>query len=108
MRDVPTLCELMDEFKTPNGGWRLAKTVLASSEFGRPLAGPPGMPPGAAQILRGAYSAAMKDPTLIAEAKERGLELNPAAGDDLESLVREVISQPRDTIEQMKKLFEKV
>jgi tripartite-type tricarboxylate transporter receptor subunit TctC len=106
--DVPTFGELMDEFKTPDDGRRLAKIVLSSSEFGRPLAGPPGMPPEAAQILRGAYRAAMKDPALVAEAKERGLELNPADGGDLVALAREVVSQPRDVIEQMKKLFEKV
>ena len=104
---VPTLSELMDEFETGNSGRRLARLVLASSEFGRPIAGPPGMAPERAQILRDGYRSAMKDPALIAEAKERHLELNPVTGEELEALAKEVVAEPRDSVEGMKKLLGK-
>lgn len=104
---VPTLHELMDEYKTPDSGRRLAKLVLASSEFGRPIVGPPGMAPERAKIIRAAYGSAMKDPALVAEAKKENLELNPGSGQELGALAKEVLAQPRDVVERMKKLLGK-
>jgi tripartite-type tricarboxylate transporter receptor subunit TctC len=105
--NVPTLYELMDEYKTSDSNRRLAKLVLASSEFGRPIVGPPGIPPERAETLRDAYVSAMKDPALIVEAKKARLELNPGSGRELEDLVKEVLAQPRDVVERMKDLLEK-
>ena len=104
---VPTLDELMDEFKTPDSSRRLAKVILASSEFGRPIIGPPGIPPDRVKILRDAYNSAMKDSALLAEAKKGNLELNPGTGQELEALAKEVVAQPRDVVERMKKLLGK-
>lgn len=103
---VPTLSELMDGFKTADSGRRLARLVLASSEFGRPIAGPPGMPPERLKTLRDAYRSAMRDPALIADAKAGNLELNPVSGEELEALAKEVVAQPREVVEQMKRLLE--
>jgi len=97
----------MDEYKTPDSNRRLAKLVLASSEFGRPIVGPPGMAPERAQIIRAAYGSAMKDPALVAEAKKENLELNPGSGQELGALAKEVLAQPRDVVERMKKLLGK-
>ena len=107
MPDVPTIYELMDECKTPDPGRRLAKLVLASSEFGRPIVGPPGIPPDRVKILRDAYAGAMKDPALIAEAGNGHLELNPGSGRELAALAGEVVAQPRDIVGRMKRLLEK-
>jgi len=105
--DVPTLPELMDEYKISDSNRRLAKLVLASSEFGRPVVAPPGLSPERAKVLREAYSQAMKDPALIAEARKEHLELNPAPGQELEALAKEVLSQPREVVERMRKLLGK-
>jgi len=105
--NVPTLYELMDEYKTSDSNRRLAKLILASSEFGRPIVGPPGIPPGRAKTLRDGYSNAMKDPALIVEAKKEHLELNPGTGRELEALAKQVVAQPRDVVERMKKLLGK-
>lgn len=104
---VPALNELMDEFKTSDSSRGLAKLILASSEFGRPIAGPPGIPPERAKILRDGFSNAMKDPALVAEAKKKNLELNPGSGQELETLAKEVVAQPREVVERMKKLLGK-
>lgn len=50
---------------------------------------------------------AMKDPALLAEAKKGNLELNPGSGQELEALAKEVVAQPRDVVERMKKLLGK-
>ena len=45
LKDVPTLTELMQQYKTPDASRRLAKVVLTAANLGRPIAGPPGIPP---------------------------------------------------------------
>lgn len=107
LHGVPTLDELMDEYGTPDSSRRLARLVLASSEFGRPIVGPPGTPPDRVKILRDAFGKAMRDPQLVAEARKEGLELNPITGAELEPLAREVVSQPGEVVEQMKRLLGK-
>ncbi len=107
LADVPTLSELMDEIMTPDSGRALAQLVLASSEYGRPIVGPPGIPPDRAKALRDAFDNAMKDPALVAQAKKENLDLIPASGQELEALAKQVVAQPRDVIERMKKLLGK-
>jgi hypothetical protein len=49
----------------------------------------------------------MKDPEFLAEAKKRKLEINPTSGEEMDALIKEVMSQPPETIERMKKLLKK-
>jgi tripartite-type tricarboxylate transporter receptor subunit TctC len=103
--EAPTVYELMDEFRTPDSGRRLATVMLSPGEFGWPMVAPPGVPGERAGELRGALMRAMADPELIAEAKKRQLELTPSSGAELEALAKEVIAQPREVIERMKTLL---
>ena len=105
--NVPTLYEVMDEFKTSAANRALAKLVLASSDFGRPFVAPPGLAAGQLKIFRDAYSKAMKDPGLLLEAKRSPLEINPTTGQELEVLAKEVIAQPKDLVARMNKLMGK-
>ena len=102
LKDVPTLSELMQQYKTSDSAKRLAKVVLTAATLGRPVTAPPGMPAERTKILREAYAKAIKDPELRAEAEKRGWELNPLTGEELESLAKEAIAQPPEVIERMK------
>ena len=104
---VPTLNELMDEFKTEETGRRLANVVLASGELGRPYLLPPGIPTERLKTLREAFVKLMADPAFLADIKRRGLEAKPATGEELEKLAKEVMAQPQEVIERMQKLMEK-
>ena len=44
LKDVPTLTELMQQYKTPEASRRLAKVVLTAANLGRPIGGPPRLP----------------------------------------------------------------
>jgi tripartite-type tricarboxylate transporter receptor subunit TctC len=105
--EVPTIWELMNEYKTPDAGKRLATIILAVGAFGRPYVSSPGLPPDRAKILKTAFAKTLNDPEFQAQAKERKLDIEPVAGDELESLARDVIAQPPDVIERMKRLLEK-
>lgn len=105
--NVPTLYELMDEYKTLESSRRLAKLVLASGDLGRPIIGPPGIPSDRVKILRQAFVKALADPELLAQAEKQNLEIEPTGGEELEALAREVMAQPPEVIERMKKLLGK-
>jgi tripartite-type tricarboxylate transporter receptor subunit TctC len=105
--EVPTLNELMDEVKTQEMGRRLATVVLASAELGRPYVLPPGVPAERLKILREAFMKLVTDPAFLAEAKKRNLEVKPSSGEELEKLAAEVMTQPPEVIERMKKLMGK-
>jgi hypothetical protein len=105
--DVPTVWELMKEYKTPEAGQRLATIILAVGGFGRPYVSSPGLPPERAKMLQAAFKKTIHDPEFQANAKERKLEVSPVPGEDLEQLAREVIAQPPEVVERMKQLLEK-
>ena len=103
--DVPTLPELMEQHKTADSTRRLAAVILAANEIGRPIIATPGIPADRVKILREAFMKAMKDPELLDDAKKKKLELDPVSGEELESLGKEIVAQPPDVIERMKKLL---
>ena len=105
--NVPTLVELMDEHKTPESARRLVKLVLASGDLGRPIIGPPGIPTDRVRILRQAFMKALTDPALLAHAEKVNMEIEPTGGEELETLAKDVMTQPPDVIERMKKLLGK-
>ena len=105
--DVPTIYELMDKFKTPEASRSLATVVLAAGDVGRPIIATPGLPPDRLKILRQAFMKTVNDPKFKEEAKAKKLELDPGSGEELEKLAKEVIDQPPEIIERMKKLLGK-
>ncbi len=103
--DTPTIYELMDQYKTSEQSRRVATVILAGGVFGRPMVGPAGIPADRLKILRSAFASALKDPELKAEAEKRSYELEPVNGDEMERLAKEVMAQPPEVIERMKKVL---
>jgi tripartite-type tricarboxylate transporter receptor subunit TctC len=95
----------MDQYKTPDQARRVATVILAGGVFGRPMVGPAGIPADRMKILRTAYRSALKDPELKVEAEKRSYEVDPVGGDEMERLAKEVMSQPPEVIERMKKVL---
>jgi tripartite-type tricarboxylate transporter receptor subunit TctC len=104
--EVPTLVELMDKYKTPEVGRRLARVVLAGDELGRPMVAPPGVAADRVKLLRDAYAKSLKDPDLIAEVQKSRLDMEPSSGEEIQTLYKELMDQPREVIERVKKLEE--
>jgi tripartite-type tricarboxylate transporter receptor subunit TctC len=103
--DAPTIWELMDQEKAPEATRRLARVVLGAGAFGRPILATPGIPPDRVKLLRAAYSKMLKDPEFLADANKRQWEIHPVSGERLETLAKEVINQPPDIVERMKKVM---
>lgn len=102
LKDVPTLNELMQQYKTSESGKRLAKVVLTAATLGRPISAPPSVTAERTKILREAYSKALKDPELLAEAAKRNWDVTPLTGEELDQHAKEVVGQPPEVIERMK------
>jgi tripartite-type tricarboxylate transporter receptor subunit TctC len=107
LKDAPTIYELMDKYKTNQAARSLAKVVLASGDFGRPLVTPPGVPTDRLKILRDAFNKSVNDPALLAEAEKRRLEMDPATGEEIEALAKEVMGAPPDVVARVQKLLGK-
>ena len=105
LADVPTLYELMDQYKTPETGRRLATVILAANVFGRPMNTAPGVPGERVRILREAWNRTVKDAEFLADAKKRGWPVEPVAGEALESLAKEVMAQPPEVVQRLKKFL---
>jgi tripartite-type tricarboxylate transporter receptor subunit TctC len=95
----------MDQYKTTDSSRRLANVILAANEIGRPIIGTPGIPAERVKILRDAFSKAVKDRELLEEAKKKRLELDPVSGEELQTLANEIVAQPPEVVERMKKLL---
>jgi tripartite-type tricarboxylate transporter receptor subunit TctC len=105
--DVPTIYELMDKHGTSEATKRLASVLLSPGDFGRPLLGPPGIPPDRVVQLREAFIKTMSDPDLLAEAKKNGWETNFFSGEEMAAVAKEVTIQPPEVIDRLKKLLGK-
>jgi tripartite-type tricarboxylate transporter receptor subunit TctC len=95
----------MDKYKVPESDRRLAAVVLANGDMGRPILMPPGVAPERVKIMRDAFNKAMADPQLLEEAKKKRLEVDPTGGEELQAIATEIMSQPPDVIERLKRLF---
>lgn len=106
LSDVPTLYELMDQYKTPAPLRRLADVMLSAGSFGLwPAMTSPNTPDDYVKALRAAFTKALNSPELLAEAKQKNMEVELITGEELATLAKEVVVQPPEVITQMKKLM---
>lgn len=105
IKDAPTIYELMDKNKTSGAGRTLAKVILSSGDFGRPIVAPPGVPADRVKILRDAFDRTVTEAAFLAEAERRRLEIDPTGSDEMESLAKDVMATPSDIVGRMRKLL---
>jgi tripartite-type tricarboxylate transporter receptor subunit TctC len=77
---------------------QILKLILAAQEMARPFAAPPGIPRDRAAALTAAFSATMKDPEYLADAKKSRIDVNPVTGAEIDKLLAELYATPKDVI----------
>lgn len=106
LAEVPTIYELMEQYKSSAASRRLTAAFLDAGRFGSwPIVAPPGVSTERVRILRDAFAKAAADPALIAEANKKQLEVEPIRGEDLAALAAEVMAQPPAVIARLKDLL---
>jgi tripartite-type tricarboxylate transporter receptor subunit TctC len=78
--------------------------LYAGQGIGRPFVAPPDMPADRLKMLRDAFSATMKDPEFIADAKKQKLDVEPEDGEHLAALIKKIYATPKPIVEKITEL----
>jgi tripartite-type tricarboxylate transporter receptor subunit TctC len=99
--DVP----LVTEFATTDRQRQILRLVFSRQAMARPFVAPPGIPAERKQALRVAFDETMADPEFLAEAKARGLEVNPVSGAEIDKLIEELYQTPADAVAEVRAII---
>jgi hypothetical protein len=80
------------------------RLLYAGQGLGRPFIGPPDLPMARLKTLRTAFDETMKDSDFLAEAKKLRLDIDPRSGVQLEDLVKELYSAPKELVKKLGEL----
>ncbi len=104
--DVPTIFELMDQYKIADGKRRLVNTYLGLWGFGSmPIVATPGTPQDRVNLLREAYWKMFSDPEFVEDITKKNWEPRPVNGEELAGLAKEVVNQPPDVSDALKRIL---
>jgi tripartite-type tricarboxylate transporter receptor subunit TctC len=93
------------EFAKTDEQRQLLALLSVSSEVGRPMLAPPGVPADRVAALRRAFDSAMNDPKLKADAQKLGLPItNVMSGEALQGIIDNLMATPDQVIEKMNAL----
>jgi tripartite-type tricarboxylate transporter receptor subunit TctC len=94
----------IDEDLAPNPRAKAIMALRSAPEVvGRPYVMHPNTPPEHLKTMRDAFAAAIKDPELVAESKKAKMDLEFVDGDFAVKVMNEVLSQPKDIVEEFSK-----
>jgi tripartite-type tricarboxylate transporter receptor subunit TctC len=79
--------------------------VYAGQGIGRPFVAPPDLLPGRLTMLRDAFTATMKDPDFLADAKKSKLEVEPEDGEHLAALIAKIYATPKAIVDRVGSLI---
>jgi tripartite-type tricarboxylate transporter receptor subunit TctC len=94
----------VDESLAPNARAKAIMALRSAPEvIGRPYVMHPSTPAEHLKTIREAFDKAIKDAELVAEAKKAKMELEYVPGDEALKVMKEVLSQPKDVVEEFSK-----
>lgn len=97
------MADANDYVRTPIGK-QVVRLMTLMGNLSRITAGPPKVPADRLAALRVAFKEAMESKELQDAAKRAQREIEPAYGDDVHKMIVELMAQPPEIIEMLKKL----
>ena len=94
------------EFGNTKGEKTFTSIVGVTSEIGRSIAGPPGMPKARVAAWRKAFTATMNDPAFVADITKRKSRLNPLTGAQISKVVNKIMDLPKADIAAANKVYQ--
>lgn len=91
----------IDFAKTPEDR-QVMELVYSQAVIGRPYVLPEGVPPERVAALRKAFTAALADPALLAEAAKMKLDVEPMSGEDVQAMVTRLFAMPKRIVTRAK------
>lgn len=102
--ELPNVAHVPSFAKNPEDAAAL-RLLFATQEFGRPYITSPGTPPEIATLLQKSFMATMNDPAFLADAKQRGLDIEPMEGSEIQALVEQLYTTPPAVVERVRAVF---
>jgi tripartite-type tricarboxylate transporter receptor subunit TctC len=96
--DVP----LITDFATTDRQRQILRLVFSRQAMARPFTAPPGIPADRKAALRKAFADTMADPAFLEEAKQRGIEVNPVSGEEIDALIADLHRSPPDVVAEVR------
>lgn len=85
----------------PGDKRQVVELIVGQQAFHRPFLAPPGTAPAQLKILRDAFTAALKDPEILAEADKMKLAVDPTTGEEVTAAVKAMYASPRSLVNAM-------
>ena len=103
MRKHPELSEvpLIVDLVKKDDDLRALKLLYGTQVLGRPIFTAQSVPAERVAALRAAFDAGVKEPELLAVAKQRNLDIDPVSGRDMHALLEEVYAAPKSVVERV-------
>ena len=102
--DLPNVPLMMDLAKNADDK-AVLKLLSASTTIGRPLFTSPGVPEERVKALRAAFEATMKDPEFLADAEKRGFDINPVSGEEMQTIVADIVATPKPITDRLQSII---
>src|SRR5262249_17643395 len=99
--DVP----LIFEFARDERQRQILTLVLSRQAMARPFAAPPDLPEDRRRTLRDAFDRTTSDAEFLAEARQRGLEVNPLSGAEIDRLVDALYRTPAAVVAETRAII---
>jgi tripartite-type tricarboxylate transporter receptor subunit TctC len=94
----------VDEDFAPTLRARAIMALRSAPELiARPYVLPPATPADIVRTMRDAFDKTIKDPGLVAEATKAQIDVEFTGGDDAVKIMKEVLNQPKDIVEEFSK-----
>ena len=100
--ELPDIPSMTDLARTEEDRQVLA-LYGSSTDIGKALVAPPGLPEERVRALRDGFMAMLKDPDLLEEVKRGSLDFDWQRGEDLQNFVAEVSNIPSAVVERARK-----
>jgi tripartite-type tricarboxylate transporter receptor subunit TctC len=101
-KDVPNALELA---KDPDGKAAL-QMLFAQLALGRPILGPPEIPPARLKALQAGFKSTIEDPQMQADAKKSRIELRWFDGDKMREVMAGMQNAPQNVKANVRKLLD--
>jgi tripartite-type tricarboxylate transporter receptor subunit TctC len=98
--DVPSIYD----FAKTSEQRQLMRFIFSSTEFGRPLLFPAGVPQDRTAFMRAAIERAVKSPALLAEAEAMKLDMTYRPPQHLEQVVTQLYETPPEMVEKAREI----
>lgn len=95
--DLPNV-PLASEFAKTTEQRQILDFAVASEVLARPFVAPPGIPADRKSVLIAAFSATLKDPAFLADARKTMIDIDPVSGPEADAVVASLYALPKDVV----------